>query len=55
MGKVETIYEYKNEVTCAQFYENRIQKMLEIFSEVIHIVHYIHIENMKTRKLYQNL
>jgi len=56
--EVETIYakcKQKNELTCARFYEEKIRSMLEIFSEVMKIFLYILIENMKSRKVYQNL
>ena len=38
----------KNILTCAQFYEEKIRSMLEIFSEVIGVLTSIEIENKKS-------
>jgi hypothetical protein len=45
----------KNDLTCARFYEERTQAMLEIFSEVIKAFHHILIGNLKSRKVSPNL
>jgi len=48
--------EYKNELTCARFYEEKIHSMLEIFSEVIqNFSLHSNLENIKSRKMYLNL
>lgn len=47
---------YKNELTCARFYEEKINSMLEIFSEVIqNFSLHSNLENIKSRKMYLNL
>ncbi len=54
-GSIVAKCKHKNEFTCAQFYEEKIRSMLEIFSEVIEALLYILIEKIKSRRVYRNL
>ncbi len=54
-GTIYAKYKTKSDSTCAQFYEERTRAMLEIFSEVIKVFHFILLENIKFRKVCPNL